>query len=163
MLRTITSFASATLILAACATSSPRLEAEDFLASPALGEKVDRICFVRSIDGFSQPTRTTVIVEEGLNDHYLIEVFGACQDLDWAQSLTFTRTTGSCLTRGDRLLAFDTVFPDRSDLRFSNQCTIRAIYDWDRDKLGEEGVTKVGTAKEGPDEEAEGESGGSET
>ena len=150
MLRTIAALASTTLILAACATSSPRLAAEDFLASPALGEKVDRICFTRNIDGFGQTTRTTVIVEEGLDDFYLIEVFGACQDLDWAQSLTFTRTTGSCLTRGDRLLAFDSVFPDRSDLRFSNQCTIKAIYEWDREKLGEEGVTKIGTEDEVP-------------
>jgi len=148
MLRTITALASTTLILAACASSGPRLEAGDFLASPALGEKVDRICFTRSIDGFSQPTRTTVVVEEGVNDFYLIEVFGACQDLDWAQSLTFTRTTGSCLTRGDRLLAFDSAFPDRSDLRFSNQCTIKSIYEWDRDKLGEDGVTKIGADEE---------------
>lgn len=163
MFRTVASLATAALVLAACATSSPRLDAEDFLASPALGEKVDRICFTRSINGFSQPTRTTVIVEEGVNDYYLIEVFGACQDLDWAQSLAFTRTTGSCLTRGDRLLAFDSVFPNRSDVRFSNQCTIKAIYEWDRDKLGEEGVTKADTAEEGPDEEAEGESEGSES
>ncbi|MEM1150803.1 MAG: DUF6491 family protein [Pseudomonadota bacterium] len=152
MIRSFAAIASATLILASCASTGPRLEAEDYLASPALGEKVDRICFTRNIDRFGDATRNTLIVEEGVNDFYLIEVFGACQQLDWAQSLAFTRTRGSCLLRGDRLITFDSAFPNRSDLRFSNQCTIKAIYEWDRDKLGEDGVTKVSADGEADDE-----------
>ncbi|MEO0466184.1 MAG: DUF6491 family protein [Pseudomonadota bacterium] len=143
MLRALSAITAATFVLAGCASSGPRLDAADYLASPALGEQTDRICFTRNIDGFGATTRTTVLVEEGINDYYLVEVFGGCQDLDWAQSLAFTRTTGSCLTRGDRLLAFDSVFPSRSDARFSNQCTIKSIYEWDKNQLGEDGVTKI--------------------
>ena len=154
MLKPATAVIASMLAVAACASSGPRLDAEDYLASPALGEKTDRLCFTRNIDGFGATTRRTVIVEEGVNDYYLIEVFGACQDLDWAQSLTFTRTTGSCLTRGDRLLTFDTAIPTRSDVRFSNQCTIKSIYEWDKDKLGEDGVTK-GEETQEPETDAE--------
>ncbi|MEM9738586.1 MAG: DUF6491 family protein [Pseudomonadota bacterium] len=143
MLRALSAITATAFFLAGCTSSGPRLDAADYLASPALGEETDRICFTRNIDGFGATTRTTVIVEEGINDYYLVEVFGGCQDLDFAQSLAFTRTTGSCLTRGDRLLAFDTAFPTRSDTRFNNQCTIKTIYEWDKDKLGEEGVTKT--------------------
>ena len=156
MLRTASAIAAAAFVLAGCASTGPRLEAADYLASPALGEETDRICFTRSIDGFSATTRSTVIVEEGVNDFYLIEVFGGCQDLDWAQSLAFTRTTGSCLTRGDRLVTFDSVLPTKSDVRFSNQCTIKRIYEWDEDKLGEEGVTKIEVESEDATEETDG-------
>lgn len=156
MLKTVSAITTAVLVLAGCTSSGPRLQAADYLASPALGEETNRICFTRSIDGFSATTRSTVIVEEGVNDFYLIEVFGGCQDLDWAQSLAFTRTTGSCLTRGDRLVTFDSVLPTKSDVRFSNQCTIKRIYEWDEDKLGEEGVTKIEVEAEDSDDEAEG-------
>lgn len=156
MLKPLSALVASAMVLAACTTSSnPRLEGADYLASPALGEKVDRLCFVRNIDGFGDTTRTTVVVEEGVNDYYLIEVFGACADLDWAQSFAFTRTTGSCLTRGDRMITFDTTFPTRADVRFQNQCTIKAIYEWDKDKLGEEGVTKVEEDPSDSEDEAE--------
>lgn len=120
-------------LLASCAsgaadTSGPQGFAEDV----RLGDRVDRICFGRSIDGFSQATRQTVVVEAGVNDYYLIETFGACNDLDWAQSIQFDQAT-SCVTTGDSLIAYTSAFGPRESDMAPRRCPIRAIYEWDPD------------------------------
>ncbi|MEM9054861.1 MAG: DUF6491 family protein [Pseudomonadota bacterium] len=148
MHRTI--FAGMLFVLAACATATtPEQQAERaqakaaevFADDPRRGEEVKRLCFASSIDSFGETTKRAVVVREGL-DHYLIETFGGCYDLDWAQSLAVKSFSG-CLTRGDEILAFDSAFgPDRNDIRRPS-CKVRAIYEWEEDADGrEEGSTE---------------------
>jgi len=124
-------------LAAGCASTSetdaprPRSFA-DLENDPRLGEKVDRICTVRQIRGIGETTRDTVVVDAGIKERYLLHTFGGCFDLDDALSVSFDAFS-SCLTRGDDLRAFDSVFgPDRRDFR-APACKIREIYEWDRD------------------------------
>ena len=125
--------------LSACATAnSPEAQAEReqaradevFASDIRRGEQVDRVCFASSIDSFGETTRRAVVVREG-RDRYLIETFGGCFDLDWAQSLAID-TFSSCLSKGDRIIASDSVFGfDKQDFRQS--CRVKAIYAWNPD------------------------------
>jgi hypothetical protein len=76
-----------------------------------------------------------------VNDEYLVEVTGSCYDLDRAQSLSFdTFGASSCISRGDSIYAYDSVFgPDRTDIP-PVRCPIKAIYKWDEDAADQEAM-----------------------
>lgn len=120
-------------IAAACASTSgePRVRGiAQYEGDPRLGEEVRNICFASSIDGFGETTRDTVIVNEG-RDYYLIETFGTCFNLDYAQSIGFDAQTG-CLTKGDHLIVSENIMPTGRDrMSAADRCTISAIYAWD--------------------------------
>ena len=129
------------LTLAACATgASDQSPPEDFANDPRLGERVDRICFGRSINGFGETTDRTIVLEANVNDYYLVETFGYCRDLAWAQSISLDQFS-SCVTTADSLIPYDSVFgPGRSAMT-PQSCRIKAIYDWDPDAQdGEDGA-----------------------
>ncbi len=142
-----TVFAALLLAVAGCATdTSPEALAEReqakadavFANDVRRGEEVDRVCFTSNIDSFGETTRRAVVIREG-RDRYLIETFGGCFDLDWAQSLGVD-SFSSCLTKGDRIIASDSAFGfDKQDLRQS--CRVKAIYAWDPDATEEESDT----------------------
>ena len=119
--------------LAACTTvpsdqSAPEAYADD----PRLGERVDRICFGRSINGFGETTRDTIVLNVGANEHYLVETFGSCQDLDWAQSISLDQFS-SCVTEADSIIPSTSAFgPDRNGFP-PQRCRIKSIYEWDPD------------------------------
>lgn len=139
MLSHHTAFAVLLLAVSACATdTSPealaereQARAEEVFANDVRrGEQVDRVCFTRSIDSFGETTRRAVVIREG-SDRYLVETFGGCFDLDWAQSLAVD-SFSSCLSKGDRIIASDSAFGfDKQD--FQQSCRVKAIYEWDPD------------------------------
>lgn len=128
------------IALAAC-SSTPDDNGDDdaWRTDARLGERVDRICFSRSVDGFRENTRRTLIVERGVNDEYLIETAGSCYDLKNAQSLSFdTFGASSCISKGDSIYAYDSVFgPDRTNTP-TIRCPISAIYEWHEEAAEEE-------------------------
>lgn len=135
-------FAAMILVVSACATATTpeQLEAREakraaevFADDPRRGELVDKVCFANQIDSFGLTTKRAVVVREG-GDRYLIETFPGCFDLDWAQSLAID-SFGACLTKGDRILAFDSVFPNDRHLNAQQSCRVKAIYEWDRDAV----------------------------
>jgi len=122
------------LMLYACASlgDAPDDGVAAFADDPRLGEEVDRICFGRQINGFGETTDRTIIVNAGVNEHYLIETIGFCRDLDWAQSISLDQFS-SCLTGGDSIIPYGSAFgPDRSGPP-PQSCRIKAIYEWDED------------------------------
>jgi hypothetical protein len=119
---------SAALLTAACASGPPGEPRQrgiaQFEGDPRLGEAVRSICFSGYIDSFSRTTRDTVVLRRG-RDHYLVETFGSCPDLDFAQQIA-TRSVGSCLGPGDSLFVVDAGGP-----RFgSRRCSIKTIHEW---------------------------------
>ncbi|MEM6554754.1 MAG: DUF6491 family protein [Pseudomonadota bacterium] len=133
-------FAALLFTVAACATDTTpeALEAREkaraaevFADDPRRGEEVKKICFASQIDGFGETTDRAVVVREG-RDHYLIETFPGCFDLDFAQSLAID-SFSSCLSKGDRIIAFDSVFAHSSHSRINRSCLVKTIYEWDRD------------------------------
>lgn len=133
-------FAAMLFVVSACATATTpeQLEAREakraadvFADDPRRGEQVDKLCFASRIDSFGLTTKRAVVVREG-GDRYLLETFPGCFDLDWAQSLAID-SFGPCLTKGDHILAFDTVFANRDHNSAGRSCSIKAIYKWDKD------------------------------
>ena len=135
---TLSAIAALSLIGAAACTTAENATPEQLTASeaadPRLGEQVDKICFTSSIDNFRDNTRRSVIIEKGANDEYYVETMGSCFDLEDAISLAFDSSpAGGCLSRGDYLIAFDSVFgTDHSGIA-PQRCPIAAIYEWNED------------------------------
>ena len=128
------------LAVSACATelTPEQLEAREqekadqvFANDPRRGEQVRNLCFASQIDSFGQTTKRAVVVREG-RDHFLIETFPGCFDLDFAQGLAID-SFSSCLSKGDRILAFDTPFGNRGHSGIQQSCRVKAIYEWDED------------------------------
>jgi len=101
-----------------------------FQADDRLGEEVTRVCFVGQIDGFTQTTDYSVVVEEGANDHFLLLTRNRCSDLDFAQSIKLD-TFSSCLTRGDRIFPFDSAFGRNISGRPTLGCQVDRMFEWD--------------------------------
>ncbi len=118
-------------LVAACSTT----EAGDVKAAegpdPRRGEKVDRICFNRSIDSFSNASKNSVVLQTSPNRQYLVET-GSCFQLDRAQRIALDSTT-SCLTRGDRLIVSENFFSgsDRAGIDV-DRCYVKAMYIWNK-------------------------------
>ena len=129
MLRTTAVILTSTLTLAAC-QSIPGNPSPSGMAAyaddPRLGEPVDRICFAFSIDGFSNNERNTVVLREG-RDEYMVEVFGACPDLEYAQSIGIDAVTG-CVTRSDAIIVGHV--PGGTGMG-PQRCLIKDIRKWD--------------------------------
>lgn len=141
----VIAIASASAILAACAaptSAEDEQTLEEALADPRVGEKTDRICFTRGINGFSEwdGPQDGMILHKGASQKYLVLLGGGCLTADRAQAIGVDeRFGGGCLTRGDYLFVSDSIFPGRSSDPFSvDRCLVTAIYDWDEDKGADE-------------------------
>lgn len=118
-------------LLSACASSpsdNPKGAAK-FAEDARLGERVDRICFNRTIDGFSRSDRDTIVVSAGPSEDYLLEVRGPCTNLRHAQSIAIDSSL-SCVTRLDRILVSTSAFSPRDNLGRPQSCIISEIYEW---------------------------------
>ena len=130
MIFTVTACATATTPEALEAREQAR-EAEVFANDPRRGDEVKKICFASQIDSFGETTDRAVVVREG-RDYYLIETFPGCFDLDRAQSLAVDAFSG-CLTKGDRIVAFDNGCGQKNSAGFTQACRVKTIYAWNRD------------------------------
>ncbi len=120
----------------ACATATDANPKERGIAAfkddARLGEPVEKICFNRSIDGFSNAMRDTVVLSAGVSKNYIVEVSGICPNLDHAQSIAIDSTL-SCVSRGDYLIVSDSAFSLQDNTGFGpDRCLIDSIYTWDK-------------------------------
>ncbi len=129
--------------LGACASTATENGARtDGIAAyngdPRLGEKVKSICFNRSIDGFSENTKNTVVLSKGVSDDYMVEVGGVCSKLDYAQSIGIDSTL-TCVRPGDYLIVSDSAFSlnDQSGIG-PDRCIIKDIRKWDKKAKADE-------------------------
>lgn len=127
--------AAALMALGACATDGQSTRSEaiaETLADVRVGEEVDKICFTRGIDSFSEEKRNSVVLRRGVNDEYLV-VTRSCVNLDMAQSLRLDSSLG-CLRRQDHIRVYQSAFgPSDADRFAFDRCQIDAIYKWDDD------------------------------
>jgi len=143
MLMGVTACATATTPEALEAREKDRAE-QVFANDPRRGEEVRKVCFANNIDGFRETTKRAVVVREG-RDEFLIETFAGCQELDWANSIAID-SFSSCLTKGDRIFAFESAFGTNHTSTRSLGCRVKTIYAWDRDA---EATKDDGDAPEG--------------
>ena len=138
-------------LVAACATTNEDTPkgAAKFAGDARLGEKVDRVCFNRTIDSFLRNDRDTLVIREGVNDHYLIEVRGICSNLRHAQSIGFASAL-SCVTRNDHIIVSTSPFTLKDRTTPPQRCMISEIYEWNEDALEDSEPDDDGAA---PDED----------
>lgn len=119
------------LAITGCATVEDRAQAQakiDAQITASQGEKVDRICFANQIDGWRPLDRDALLVREGVNDWYQLDLAGPCDPRDAMLNIAFDRFAGSgCLSRGDRV-----IIPGGL-AGMGGSCFITAIYEWDDD------------------------------
>lgn len=119
------------LLLAAC-ESLPGKPVPRGIATyqddPRLGEPVERICFASTIDSFNTNKDRTVILRHGQKE-YIVEVQGACPELEFAQAIGIDARTG-CLTRTDALIVTSSLIGQTTTVG-PNRCLIRDMYTWD--------------------------------
>ena len=158
--------AALSLSLAACANTLGTENTAETAPDPRRGEEVRNLCFASNIDGFGETTKRSVVVTEG-RKQYLIETYNRCFDLDHAQSIAFDRHS-SCLSRGDGIFAFDSAFgPDRQN-PVSPSCTVKAIYEWNKDateisETVDDNAEETETVEQGAPESEVEETGSEET
>ena len=140
------------LVASACATelTPEQLEAREqekadqvFANDPRRGEQVRNLCFASQIDGFEHTTKRAVVVREG-RDHFLIETFPGCFDLDHAQGLAIDAFS-NCLSKGDRILVFDSPLGNSGGNGIQQSCLVKAIYAWDKDAGKEDSDVEDGS------------------
>lgn len=105
-------------------------------ADPRLGEKVDRICFASTINGWRsvKGEDDTVLLERGVNDWYKVNLAGGCDEHLFRSALTIgidSHPGGGCVTRGDVIIVKDSP-------GFTRRCMIHSIYKWDEDAAMED-------------------------
>lgn len=91
------------------------------------GERVDRICFTRSINGWREFGEDAVLLRKGVDDWYKLDLSGVC-DPEWAINAIAVKTRpagSSCVSRGDEIKTFDQPI--------DGTCFITAIYEWNED------------------------------
>lgn len=133
--------------LMACASSTAGENKERGIAAfkddTRLGEKVEKICFNRSIDGFSMARKDTVVLSKGVSDDYIVEVRGVCTNLRHAQSVGID-TRLSCVREGDYLIVSDSAFG--TDTGFGpDRCYIDKIHKWDKKAKNKETMNDSGS------------------
>lgn len=119
--------ASAVLMTAAAPVMAE--EEAETAADPRIGKEVNRICFPRNINGWKsvKGEDNVVLLEEGVNDWYRVEVSGACPErvFRFAHVIGIDSSpAGGCVRRGDIILVEDTG-------GFARRCFIQRIYEWD--------------------------------
>ena len=130
------------LMISACASEGTARDDAIAADDPRRGEKVDKICFNRNIDGFSDTRKRSVVLETSPSKQYLVEVRGICSQLRSAQRIAIDSAL-SCVSRNDILIVSEQVFSGSSASRSPDRCFISAIYKWDRkalDREAEEGA-----------------------
>ena len=123
--------------LSACASSPQTRDQPKGIAAykgdARLGEQVKKICFNRSIDGFYNATRDTVVLTKGVAEDYIVEVRGICRNLATAKSIAVDSTL-SCVTRGDALIVSTSAFSlDDGTGVGPDRCYIEKMYRWNKD------------------------------
>ncbi|WDI30483.1 DUF6491 family protein [Hyphococcus flavus] len=112
-----------------------------------IGEKVNRICFQRGINGWKtvKGVDNAVLLERGVNNWYYVELLGACRENTFRSALAIgidSRPGGGCVTRGDTIIVED-------GPGFNRRCSITGIYEWNEDAVAEEAEDDEETEREG--------------
>jgi len=115
--------AAALVAAAACASCAPVEEPE-----PIAGLSTERQCFfTRQINGYGDapdgPRGDRIYIDTGPRDRWLLETFGSCYELDWAQTIALDTRSMSNMCTGDTA----TLIVPRGLDRTPDRCSVRLL------------------------------------
>ncbi|MFZ9708598.1 MAG: DUF6491 family protein [Steroidobacteraceae bacterium] len=91
------------VLLSACAAGVPRKAGAPKLSYvDYAGEPVEQIVAMRGVDSWTPVSRTQLVIWTGINEAWLITVWDTCRDLDFADTISVTRT-GSTISRFEKV------------------------------------------------------------
>lgn len=130
-IKSVLAFLAAAAALVVASLPALAEEENDDGADQRIGAEVNKICFPRNINGWKsvKGEDNVVLLEEGINDWYRVEVSGGCDEqvFRFAHVIGIkSRPAGGCLRRGDLILVED-------GGGFARRCFIKRIYQWDED------------------------------
>jgi hypothetical protein len=122
MTRPIPAFAALAAAMA-CASCAPVEEPE-----PIAGLSTERQCFfTRQINGYGDapdgPRGDRIYIDTGPRDRWLLETFGSCYELDWAQTIALDTRSMSNMCTGDTA----TLIVPRGLDRTPDRCSVRLL------------------------------------
>ena len=99
---------AALALLAACASGIPLHESQqeerDRFAAYS-GEPIDHFTWLGRYDGWEPIGRYELVVFTGVNDAYLLKVMPPCENLQFANRIGISSTTGTVYSRLDSVIA----------------------------------------------------------
>jgi hypothetical protein len=106
-----------------CASCAPVEEPE-----PIAGLSTERQCFfTRQINGYGDapdgPRGDRIYIDTGPRDRWLLETFGSCYELDWAQTIALDTRSMSNMCTGDTA----TLIVPRGLDRTPDRCSVRLL------------------------------------
>ncbi|MFC2952335.1 DUF6491 family protein [Marinicaulis aureus] len=130
-MRKLLSVIAGAALMTGAACASHHEGEKDQGPDPRIGEKVDRICFGSTINGWKdlKGVDNVVLLEKGVNDWYYTELSGNCRSNTLRSALSIgldSSPAGGCVTKGDVIIV-------RDSPGFTNRCFITGIYKWDED------------------------------
>ncbi|WP_152485876.1 DUF6491 family protein [Euryhalocaulis caribicus] len=93
--------ASSVIALFGCASDMDTMDSASGDA-PQAAQSAERDCFpVRNVNGFSEVDDDTVRISVGANDHYEVDVYKTCSQLNWSWNLALESDTGNFMCAGE--------------------------------------------------------------
>lgn len=95
-------------------------------SDPRVGDSVDRVCFNRSITGWSNldNDNNALLVHFGVNRSYKVKLVGMCE-ANWAMAriAVVSKQGSSCMSVGDKIVT-------DAQMNSVSSCTITEIFEW---------------------------------
>lgn len=136
-MRMIAICAAAGLVFGCATPEAEQDEAVNLDDDVRVGERVDNLCFRRTISGFSRYDGDAdgIVLRRNLDDEFLAVVAGVCPPIDRAQRIGLTPQLGAtgCLRPGDRIWVSDTIVGRGPTPLSTTSCVVRDIFLFDRD------------------------------
>ena len=130
---------AAAMVLTGCASTDDTPEYASLDEDPRVGDRVGRVCFPRSISGFSDyQDGDGLVLHKGRSERFLVTFAGPCFAAGNAFSLQLQTNRGftqtGCLSTGDRIFLSSSPTGGQTSNPFdSDTCLIRDIYTFDPD------------------------------
>jgi len=100
--------APALALLAACASGIPLHQSDQQVRdryNAYAGEPIDHLTWLGRYDGWEPIGRYELVVFTGVNDAYLLKVMPPCENLQFANRIGISSTTGTVYSRLDSVIA----------------------------------------------------------
>ncbi|HLT64014.1 MAG TPA: DUF6491 family protein, partial [Pseudohongiella sp.] len=94
----------------------------DSIINGMQGERVNSLCFSRSINSWHELSPSSVILRVNRNDYYRVDLIGTCRPENAFSTISIQSRNGMCLAAGDTI-SFDNDFA-------ADSCSVTNIYHW---------------------------------
>lgn len=127
----------ALLAIAGCASTSKLSDSERYtLYREHAGEPIKSFRYFGDINGWSPLDDSALVVWTRPAEAYLLDLYGPCQDLDFAQSIALTNLMGEVSARFDKVVVAGTSMQIPCRIEEIRKIDVKALRQTERDLRG---------------------------